>query len=777
MSPSVSTSQTHHNFQADAGFQAKHTSRLDESSDLSSNHSKLESNHSTVDESKGKHKSHKRSPQNDLKKPTNDGHASRFRNEGSQSRSSSRQKHSRLKFRRARVGRTQRDSIRPETYVQWGFIRHQHSGNELLAARKAFRLWKVKVRHLLQKSEPDWPWKQDAQWLVEYNTVAGMRSAWQELDIQARKQQWPRIMLSTMRLYPAKAGMVLEATLDPWPPGYAIHDVLLFIVQRLDPAKAKNIRQRTLEAEEAADLLHKVMTDSPKQHVPLSQRLFGLFAKKLPSEQVFELFSLLRRSGFKLHANTLIHFASTLAKHPAHKEHAFEILKALSESGADLNEARPSSVITSLLHCQVPEGAESTQGNSFSHKDALQYFIERGFALNLLSATAFLDTLTQQGEIDEAIRLALLFSESGIRLDRKAWATLFRGAKTSRKVETVAKALDVAKVADVPFVEVLNNALHSVFHFAEMEGRERRREVPSGPALFATLLRIFAKKFDMEPLQWWLPDSLPLLLAQGTGHQSLVPNDSSQTRWQFDATIVPFVDQLFSSGGDTKLKPNLTTIAIMMRAYIRSLRGPYDLMAYYQFFKSRLEEQGKNASLPSASRLIQNQGTLIHDTIIFAMTEHKELSRPALQVFGDMLKDHHYSNDGNAAKAHVEKDGLVASRPIHPAPTVLTFSILLRGLLKNHDKMLARQVIQVMREHGIGPNRVTWNTLTSGYATMQDVPKTVSTLQDMEAAGFKPDVYTFKAFARLKNQEKALQMMEQVIDTNRQKMAEEELHE
>ncbi|OAA42109.1 pentatricopeptide repeat protein [Metarhizium rileyi] len=671
-----------------------------------------------------------------------------------------------------RVARRGRD-----VYFQWGYLRHQASGSEFLAMRKTFNSWKKKFGNVAGNRNPDWPWKDVGERLLEHDTVASMRLAWNGLTTESREKHWLRTMLSVMRLRPEKTAMVLEATLDPWPCGYAINDVLLFMVKRLDLTKAKNIHERTLKAKEILGFLQRLIVESPKGHIPFTQRVLGLFAKQLPSEQASELYSLLRRSGFELHANTMVQFASKLAGDPAYKETAFRILQTLSDSGADLNEARPSSVITSLLHCKVPEGVEPEQNHTFSPKDALEYFIERGFNLNLLSATAFLDTLSQQGEVDEAIRLALLFAETGIQLDHKAWATVFRGAKVTRNVETIAKALDVAKVANVQFVDVLNNALHSAFYFAEVEVAERKHQVSSRPALFGSLLRIYAKKFDLEPLQWWLPDSLPLLLAQGTGQQSLVPDIRSRTRWDFEATIIPFVNQLFSSGDDTKLPPNSTTIAIMMRAYIRSLQQPYDLMAYYRFFKSRLEEQSKDDTLPSASRLIKNQGSLIHDTLIFAMTEHDELSQPALQVFGDMLRNQQLTNNADGAKAQVEGDGVVAPASTHPAPTVLTFTILLRGLMNHRDRFLAEQVIEIMRENGIQPNIVTWNTLTSRYATMQDVPKTVSTLQDMEAAGLKPDIYTLRAFGKLRNQERALQMMEDMIEVNRRNMAQEELYE
>ncbi|KAK2612357.1 hypothetical protein QQS21_001621 [Conoideocrella luteorostrata] len=673
----------------------------------------------------------------------------------------------------------QQKQAKKDGYLQWGYLRHQYSGDELRSIRKTFQIWKKRLVKVMSSPQSFRPWKEKAAWLIEHETVASMRSAWQEeLDEKTRKEEWPLVMLSTMCTSPEKVSAVLEATLSPWPPGYAINDVLLFIARHLRLCKITNIRERTVRAEETIEFLNRLITGSPRGHIPFSQRVFGLFAKALPGDQAHELYTLLQKHEFKLHANTLIQFASKLAGYPAHKGTAFEILQGLSDTGADLSEARPSSVITSLLHCKEPEevGGNHQQNYSFNVKDALQSFIERGFTLNVVTSTAFLDTLCQSGKVEEAIRLALLFSESGVHLDTKAWATVFRGAKSSLQVGNIAKALDVAKVANVPIVDVLNNALHSAFYFAEIERREKGRLKPFGSALFGTLLRIYAKKFDLEPLQWWLPDSLPLFLAQdaGTGQQqqALIPeDDANRSRWDFEATIIPFIDQLFGAGNDAKLKPSLTTIAIMLRAYIRSLQQPYDLMTYYNFYKSRLEDQGNDPSLASASRLIKNQGSLVHDTVILAMTEHPELSRAALEVFGDMLRDQLRTSATTSAKSHLESEGLVTKSQIHPAPTPLTFSVLLRGLMNGRHRMLAEQVLQIMREHGIEHNIVTWNTLIKGYASLQDVDKTVGALQDMEAAGLKPNMNTFKAFTKLKDQARALKKMEDMIDDNQRKIA------
>ncbi|KAL7793539.1 hypothetical protein V8C37DRAFT_99224 [Trichoderma ceciliae] len=671
-----------------------------------------------------------------------------------------------------------------EMHLQWGYIRHRHSASQLVSARKSFTFWKTKFWKVSRPDKPEepkvpWPWRDSATWLFELNGVRSMQKAWKSLELDSRRNQWPIMMLSTLDRCPEKAHMVLEATLDPLPPGYAINDVLLFVAQRLRINGIKNVRERTIKAEEVLEVMAKVLEDAPAGYVPLGQRTAGLLARKLPSNQASELYSMLQRANIKLHPNTQLQFAGKLAGEMAHKNTAFEILKRLADCGVDLNAPSPSSAITTLLHCRITHGGWSGRKSSFSAKDTLEYFMDRGFVPNVINATAFLDSLCQQTEVEEAIRLALLFAESGVQLDAKAWSTIFRGAKGSLKIENVVKSFDVAKAAGAPYVDVLNNALHAVFYFAEMESREKRFSAPWIYPLFGPMLRAYAKKFELEPLQLWLPDSLPLMLTQTTGNDGEKFDSSRPRRWEFLETIVPLTENFFSAqSGGPKLQPNTTTIAIMLRAYVKTLQHPYDIMAFYAFFKARLEEQGGKEGF--AIQLIQDQGSLIHDTIIMAMTERRGLSRPALQVFGDMLKDHLQrtapeSAEGSEPRAYNDHGRAMAL--IHPPPGLCTFSILVRGLLNGGDRILAEQVIQVMKEQGVEPNLVTWNTLTKGYAAMQNINKTVSTLQDMEAAGFEPDLFTFKAFGKLKDQGRALERMEGIIDVNRQNMVGEDLYE
>lgn len=689
----------------------------------------------------------------------------------------------RLKQDKRELQRTRMQAL--EKYNQWGYIRHQYPESELRSVKKQFNRWKKTIQQLNSGRQSAALHGEDrGKWLYDLSDVALMRDAWEATSVETRQKEWPEAMLATLRRCPSKASIVLEATMSPLPPGYAIHDVLRFIAQNLQLDSIKNINDRASMADEVLALLAHIMEDVPKGHVPFQQSTFGLFAKRLPATQAKDLYEILHKENFELHKNTRLHFAKNLAGEAAHKTSAFEILKATVEDGATLNDTASASVVTTLLHCKAVSDGWSRQVERFAAKDALQLLMEHGYTPNTITLTALVDSLCQHGQTEEAIRLTLLFAESGVPLDAKTWTTVFAGAKASLNVDNVTKALLVAKATPASFESVLSNALHAVFYFADAETRRMRMKAPWSIPMFRPMLKVYAKKLELKSLQWWLPDSLPLLLSDEGVDTEMDDKfrDPLDRHWDFMHSILPVVDKLFAADGDAgegKLQPNTSADGVMLRAYIRSLSRPQDILSFYRFFRSRLEEQSKYPSL-----LLRDQGAMIHDTFILVMLEHQELWREALHVFGDMLKDSLRTSsatntDGASSKAAelrskvVEPDVYNAAvetaltTPAHPAPTVFTLTVLLRGLLFQGETGLAAQMMQVMQELNLQPNLVTWNTLIRHHALAQNTKMTVSLLQEMEAAGVKPDLYTYSAFNKLRDQDKALEMMQAIVDENR----------
>ncbi|KAF7549835.1 hypothetical protein G7046_g8210 [Stylonectria norvegica] len=702
---------------------------------------------------------------------------------------------------------SRRDEAR---YIQWGYMRHQLAASERKAASRKYDLWNSSIDRILDQQGPT-PLLtlQAGESLFELESVAEMRNTWESKTLDERTRTWPEVMLSTLMYHPDKAARVLEATMEPLPPGYAIHDTLKLIARNLPAGQQTRPREHAANTEAVLDLFAKVMEDLPAGHVYIQQSTIGILAKKLPSVQVAELYRVLCRVGTKLHRNTRLQIASQLARSFAHKQTAFGILQDMAdEEGVDLNQNNYASVITTLLHQPYDADGWNRQEGSFSPQRALQYFIERGYAPNVINFTALLESLISQGDVAEAIRLPLILAENGVELDARCFSAVFKAAKNSLELTNIKGAFDVAKAANVPEVDVLNNALHSIFYFAEIEGREKKHSAPWVTPMFIPMLRIYAKRFDLEPLQWLLPDSLPLILTQADDHDSEKFRVGPGKEWAFRNTIVPTVDEFFSKTSGPRIQPTTVTLATMLRAYIRSLSRPYDLLAFYTFFKSRLEERGLGSV---GSRLIKEQGSIVHDSLILVMCERRALTRPALQIFGDMLRDslkargteedkkvlagdasldavsNGQASSETSSEVSSTEDGLPAhvapatgeavvvpteedTSPVHPAPSLFTFSILIHGLLMRGEKALGEQVLQVMMENDIPPNMVTWNSLVKGYASMQNISRTVGALQDLEAAGFKPNVHTFKAFDRLSDQGKALEQMDSIIAENRKKL-------
>jgi pentatricopeptide repeat protein len=578
---------------------------------------------------------------------------------------------------------------------------------------------------------------------------------WKGLSVKEREHIWPQVMIAALYQGPDTAYMVCAATLDPPPPGHAIADVLLLA------AKHYQIPERRTRARtnELYDFVLQLLTKLPPGYIPFEQSTFGILVDMLTRDQAAALHGALEESQVMLHPDTSLHFAYKLVNGPAHFQHrekAFRIMEGLANDGVDLNGPRCASVITALLHCEAPNEFSPKDGDDFSPTHVLEALMEKGFIPNVITFTAYLDSLVQRGEAEEAVRLAKFYSDSGVALDAKAFVTVFRGAKQSMDPTLLRDVLQLAQKTNNLSVEILNNALHAIFCAAEDDVRQDDLRPSEALRPFIPMLRIYAKMFNLQPLQSLIPDALPFML---------MSQSNPEQEWKFEQTIVPVVDEFASSLGGRFVDPDSTTLATMFRAYIRSLSRPYDLMSLYSYFKSQLENQKMEGNY--ATQLVREHGSLIHDTFMVAMLPQPGFTRPALEVFGDMLRTR------MSASTTTEGDKSAEAKPsgnVHPEPTIYTFGILLHGLLRMEQTELAEQIKRIMEEAGVEPNLAIWNILLRGYAKMQNVPQTVSTLRKLEASGFRPDKHTFKAFGLLRNQRAALEMMEEVIDINQREL-------
>ncbi|KAK4610375.1 hypothetical protein CLAFUW4_14093 [Fulvia fulva] len=91
-------------------------------------------------------------------------------------------------------------------------------------------------------------------------------------------------------------------------------------------------------------------------------------------------------------------------------------------------------------------------------------------------------------------------------------------------------------------------------------------------------------------------------------------------------------------------------------------------------------------------------------------------------------------------------------------PTVQTWTIFLYSFTRHGQMKLAEQVLSYMKSKDMTPNEVTWNVLTAGYATAQDVHGTLDALRRMERDGKVWDRWTEGGLKSLKDQQALAQL-------------------
>ena len=102
-------------------------------------------------------------------------------------------------------------------------------------------------------------------------------------------------------------------------------------------------------------------------------------------------------------------------------------------------------------------------------------------------------------------------------------------------------------------------------------------------------------------------------------------------------------------------------------------------------------------------------------------------------------------------------------QPAYAVPTVRTWSILAASYFRHNQRLAAEKVFSMMRERGLKPDKVTWNTMISGYSGLQDVEAAVGAVKGMQAAGHEVNSYTLKGLGKLLNRSRLLDALKRVI--------------
>ncbi|KAL2017641.1 hypothetical protein VTK56DRAFT_1909 [Thermocarpiscus australiensis] len=594
--------------------------------------------------------------------------------------------------------------------------------------------------------------------LLPLSSVAEMREYWKAQPEHTREYVWPDIMLAALNFAPNRVGQLLEATVeqDVTAP-YAVADLLKFLV--MWSSKLPADRRQEQQAALPGLLLHCLRATYP-EHIKLEQwTIYKMipFCKSL--ETLAEIYTELRQYGQFLHVNTRLQFARRFAEDPNHKLLALGILEEIVNAGKiNPNDPRCAALTTAIL--TFPDkGRSSLTTNYLQFLNQLipqvyERVLQLGVTPNLITYTAIIRSLCLTQQLPTAWRIYNFMREQGIEPDSYVYSTLLNGSKLAIDLESASRVVHEASAETLRDPMIWTDLLHTSLFAALKEARDKELKPPRALPAFPSMLRIYARFFKLEPLQEIIPSNLH-------DHLTASALDVGAVGWESMAYMEDIAHKLPVSEEHELVEPSGITLLIMVLGYIKGFSNVYNIITFYSHFRS-LVKTGNEV----AADLVR-QGTFVYDAIIKAVTEWSGMQRLALDILRDMLEDAAAaaaaagpSSSSDQTTKHTPDTSRPTPTSLHRAPSVYTWSVLLHGFFQQGQTRQAERILHMMRQRGIEPNLVTWNTLVAGYARAQYMGKTVSTLAEMEDAGHQADYWTSRAFSHLGNQQRALELLE-----------------
>lgn len=195
--------------------------------------------------------------------------------------------------------------------------------------------------------------------------------------------------------------------------------------------------------------------------------------------------------------------------------------------------------------------------------------------------------------------------------------------------------------------------------------------------------------------------------------------------------------------------PSQRILGFMLVIYIRQHTNSVELLNLYHRYYRFVEECHPTIATIEETDHVAN-------AFIFAFGQREQMLHMGVRIVNKMLQ--------NNARARSETFNSTTGMPFHlAAPTVHTWSILAMNYARHGQERATEKVLEMMRERGLEPDRVTWNSIISGYSALQRIDEAVATVKRMEAEGFEMDSYTLKALGRYGDRDRLLQVLRQEL--------------
>lgn len=557
-----------------------------------------------------------------------------------------------------------------------------------------------------------------------------LREKWEKLTPLARDSRWPSVITKCLNTWPEGLPLVIAATVEQRiARPYMLEDVIRLLGKQIHYFKDP---QRF--ADSVVDSLLSVLSRTTPGSVEVAQRTVYKIMRFASTPQVYELYTGLKKCGWRISLDTKMQFASRFAKDLRYRLRSVEVLRDMvEEDNFDINSLEGAALATSMLAIKNESPNNATRKRSVPapevNEEVHNMLLGLGLRPNVINLTAIIQAMCEIGQLEKAWEVFELMQSMGIEPDEQVFLTLLHGCKIRAHYGSAERVVGLVIEHGIHHRAVWNEVLHMIFLAAarSLEGGGRR-VLP----IFPAMCYAYNKFFHQEPLQRFMITDIK--------HHSLeISGKSGPPDWLWP--LIRRSWRMISALPNREpMQPGIDTVYIMLKGYIRGFARPSSIVAFY----THIQELLKTGD-PLAVGFVRVTGPKLHNLIIKALCGHQSMLRFALDIVSNMLKDSIQARRAAAAAGRIpEEDDQVL---LHPAPDIRTWGILHRGFIAHMRYREADEILVIMGRHGTSPNLKIFHQLLAAFIRSKQTAEALNVMVRIQQAGLAPDGYT-RMYAR-----------------------------
>lgn len=523
--------------------------------------------------------------------------------------------------------------------------------------------------------------------------IYDLRLEWKSIPRKYRRVYWPGLMLDILCKRPDDSLKFLVATLaDPLPNRACIEDSLDYIIEyHLYRQSHSPISPRNFAV--LFEAINDLLTGFISSKIRISNYALYHICKHADRYQAETLLGTLSRRGQEVSPNLRLHFVDFLARRGA-TDSAVTLLTSMHRDGVvDFTEPRVTSICATLLRCsqQNPEAI-------YSESHIYSLFLGWGIRPSIIFYTILAHNAFESLDQETAWNIYDLIIENGIEPSNHTYSIFLHNAKLRGDQEALENILEGVKANNVRNEYVATDLLHAMLLVHENKARGLRGEEAqaSSKSLFQRMVSLYSIYFELAPLEDFAPEYFTM-----------------------DGKLSPEAE-------GRRMHPDRATLSLMMSAAIRCRIEQSELPLFYNRFKGLVD-----AGHPDFVNVATEVN--VFDAFIRAMGQDRDTLAFTTQILGDML-------GAEARGVKLQSTGIESNdRKKIVYPTVQTWSILVHAFMRQGQPRAAEKLVTMMKSRGVDPNRVTWNTLITGYLHMRNMAGAMHSYERAREEGWTID--------------------------------------